>query len=293
MQHQGGYRCRPTRGRFKIMLPGTGKAPSMSAAGRVVLYMLSIFMPASMMSSEPGMKLPGPREQASQESHVSNPPASAASSPIVEPTVEPTVVTIAERPMVHSIPFGQPAVPSGSEAIARELQKELKRVGCYAGQLNGGWTRSTREAMKAFADRVNAKLPMVKPDGILLALVQGHSDKVCGVPCPFGQSLISHTERCTPDALLARSGKTKVTAGSAAGFGQGPWTVKTIAAAGEASGQEDVHPADIGPAKPPTRSAGSHERAQRGARRHWQPAPKHEGSWASNFFRQRDRFGFN
>jgi hypothetical protein len=264
----------------------------MSAAGRVVLYMLSIFMPASMMSSETGVKVAAPREQAAQVSHVSNPPAPApvTSPPIIEPTkpTEPTVVTIAERPMVHSVPFGQPAVPSSSEAIARELQKELKRVGCYAGHLNGGWTRSTREAMKAFSDRVNAKLPMDKPDSILLALVQGHSDKVCGVPCPLGQSLIRHTERCTPDALLARTGKTKVTAGS----GQGPWIVKTIAAAGEASGQEDVHPADIEPAKPAARSAGSHER-QRSGRRHWRPTPKHEGSWASNFFRQRDRFGFN
>src|SRR5262249_30714887 len=86
-QHQGGYRCCPTPGRIKILLPGTAEAPSMSAGGRVVLYILSIFMPASMMSSETGMKLAGPREQAPQEGHDSNPPASVTPSPIIEPTV--------------------------------------------------------------------------------------------------------------------------------------------------------------------------------------------------------------
>jgi hypothetical protein len=249
--------------------------------------MLSIFVPASMMSSQTGVELAPPPERAHQESNVSDPLPSLTPPPIIEPTV----VTIADRPTVHSVPFGQASTTSSSEAIARELQKELKRVGCYAGHLNGGWTRSTREAMKAFSDRVNAKLPIDKPDSILLALVQGHSEKVCGVPCPSGQSLVSHTDRCTPDALLARSGRTKVTAAS----GQGSWTVKTIVAT-EASGQGDAPPGDVVPAKPPATSAGPpvHERAlQRAVRRHSQSTPKHEGSWASNFFRQRDRFSLN
>ena len=256
----------------------------MSAAGRVVLYVLSIFIAASMVPSQTAMDVAGPREQAQQDGDVSNPPSAVKSSP----NIEPTVVTLGEHPVGRSVSF---AVPKGSEAIAREVQKELKRVGCYGGHLNGGWTRSTREAMQAFADRVNAKLPTDKPDGILLALVQGHSEKVCGVPCPSGQSL-SPAQQCTPDALLARSGRTKLTAAS----GQGAWTVKTTVA-GDASLQEGVvHPGDIAPAKPPSASAEppKQERAlQRGVRRHGQPTPRHEGSWASNFFRQLSRLGLN
>jgi hypothetical protein len=183
----------------------------------------------------------------------------------------------------RSLSSGQPL--SSSEAITRELQKELKRVGCYTGQLNGGWTRSTREAMQAFADRVNAKLPTDKPDNILLALVQGHSEKVCGVPCPSGQSL-NPTQQCTPNALLARSGRTKLTAAS----GQGSWTVKTVMAGeGSVQGSMNEHPGEIAPATPASTSAGSPmpQRAlQRGVRRHWQRTPRHEGSWASNFFKQ-------
>ena len=261
----------------------------MSAAGRVVLYMLSIFIAASMMSSQTAMDVAGPGEQAQEEGDVSHPPPSGPPpSGKSSPIIEPTVVTIVEHPVGRSVSFGRPLVPSGSEAIARELQKELKRAGCYAGHLNGEWTRSTREAMKAFSDRVNAKLPTDKPDGILLALVQGHSEKVCGVPCPSGQSL-SHTQQCTPNALLARSGRTKLTAAS----GQGAWTVKTIGA-GEASVPESVHPGDIAPAKAPSTGSPLKERAlQRGERRNWQPTPRHEGGWASNFFKQRDRLSLN
>src|SRR5262249_19451073 len=125
-QDQGGYRCRPALGRIKIIPLGTAEAPSMSAAGRVGLYMLSIFIAASMMSSQTAMDVAGPGEQAQEEGDVSNPPPSAKSSPIIEPTV----VTIVAHPVGRSVSFGQPLVPSSSEAIARELQKELKRVGC-------------------------------------------------------------------------------------------------------------------------------------------------------------------
>jgi len=186
----------------------------------------------------------------------------------------------------RSLALGQPLNPRGRDAIGRELQKELKRVGCYAGELNGAWTKSTRQAMKVFTDRVNAKLPIDKPDDILLALVQAYPNKVCGVPCPSGQSL-SHSQQCIPDVLLARSGRTKLTAAS----GQGAWTVKTVVA-GEAAAQEGVHPGDIAPAKP----AGSAMQARaprRAVRRHWQPTSRHEGGWASNFFKQRDWLSLN
>src|SRR5947207_1138662 len=100
--------------------------------------------------------------------------------------------------------------------MARELQRELKRVGCYDGEINATWTPSTRRAMKAFTDRVNATLPVEEPDYILLALVQSHQDNVCGKPCPAGQGL-SEAGRCLPNAILARAatkGSARVSAGA-------------------------------------------------------------------------------
>ena len=87
-------------------------------------------------------------------------------------------------------------------SITVDLQRELARVGCYDGQINGVWTTSTRQAMKAFLERVNATLPINQPDPVLLALVQGHSTKVCGASCPPGQGLAGDG-RCMPTAVLS------------------------------------------------------------------------------------------
>ena len=150
----------------------------------------------------------------------------------------PVVVTIAQRPSEPPAPAPQKAgpVPRDRDAIGRELQKELKRVGCYEGELNGAWTPSTRQAMKAFTDRVNATLPTDEPDSILLTLVQAYQDKVCGKPCPAGQGL-SDVGRCVPNAILARAPKKGTPAVAAAPPAEKPtpaitsWSTTTTAAA--------------------------------------------------------------
>jgi len=86
--------------------------------------------------------------------------------------------------------------------LARELQRELRRVGCYEGEINGGWTTSTKRAMKTFTERVNASLPIEEPDVVLLSLIQGQPDKVCAQPCPAGES--AEGGRCVPTAVAAR-----------------------------------------------------------------------------------------
>jgi hypothetical protein len=117
----------------------------------------------------------------------------------------PVVVTITQRSSEPpaALPRAAP-IPRDRDTLARELQKELKRVGCYEGELNGTWTLLTRRAMKAFTDRVNATLPVDEPDAILFTMVQGHQDKVCGKPCPSGQGL-SEDGRCLPSAILAKA----------------------------------------------------------------------------------------
>jgi len=100
----------------------------------------------------------------------------------------------AQAPLVVTVPAraGQPTsqpglqqpsagvvLPRDPTALTRQLQSELKRAGCYDGEISGVWTPRTREAMKAFTTRVNAALPVDKPDHILLALVQGHQGVAC------------------------------------------------------------------------------------------------------------------
>jgi hypothetical protein len=131
-------------------------------------------------------------------------PQQAAAEP-VPPFSAPVVVTIAQRPSEpNPMPAKAAPMPRDRDAIGRELQKELRRVGCYDGELNGAWTTSTKQAMKLFMDRVNASLPTDEPDSILLTMVRGYQDRVCGKPCPAGQGL-ADGGRCVPNAILVRA----------------------------------------------------------------------------------------
>jgi hypothetical protein len=119
----------------------------------------------------------------------------------------PTTQVITQTPgqvRAPSEPSRAVAVPNDRASLARALQRELQRVGCYDGEINGYWSTSTRMAMKAFTDRVNASLPTDAPDYILLSLVQRHEGKACGAGCPTGQ-LMSDDGRCVPSAVLAKA----------------------------------------------------------------------------------------
>lgn len=74
------------------------------------------------------------------------------------------------------------ASPADKEAMARALQRELKRVGCYQGDVTGVWGSQSRQAMGAFTDSLKLRLPIEAPDEMLLKLVQGQGQKVCGGP---------------------------------------------------------------------------------------------------------------
>ena len=270
----------------------------MSAGGRFVLLISGLSIAVYVMSSGTGTDVPV-SDQGQQEDRATNPVSSRklVATPSEEPpySSEPTVVRVMERAVERSVALGQSLPPRGPDVIGRELQKELKRVGCYGGELNGVWTTSTRQAMAAFTDRVNAKLPTNKPDSILLALVRGYSSKVCGTPCPSGQSL-NRTQECTPNALLARTSGTKLAAPGQAKE-TSAWTVKTTAAGGASvppAGTE--HPGDAAPIAPPSSSAGptlQEPAPHQGVKKHWQPPVRQEGSWSANFLKQQHRLSFN
>jgi hypothetical protein len=108
------------------------------------------------------------------------------------------------------MPVSQATAASGPlldhAGLTREIQRHLKRVGCYAGDVSGVWTPTVRRAMKAFTDRVNATLPIEEPDYILLAMVQNHQGKACGQGCPAGENA-AEDGRCLPKAIIALGAK--------------------------------------------------------------------------------------
>jgi hypothetical protein len=129
-----------------------------------------------------------------------------SSSPRVELPIAssqaPPGAPIGTRP-TNRLTSSKPADADARRELTKDLQGELKRVGCYEGEIDGRWGPETKRAMGAFTDRVNATLPVEDPDYILLALVQGHAARTCGNACPPGQELGSGG-RCLPRTIIAR-----------------------------------------------------------------------------------------
>src|SRR5262252_3941184 len=132
-------------------------------------------------------------------------PGRAAAPRPEPPASAPVIVTLAPR-SVDAVASRTATIPRDRDRLARELQKELRRVGCYEGELNGAWTPATRRAMRTFTDRVNATLPIDEPDAVLFAMVQSQQDRVCGMPCPIDQGL-SEDGRCLPNAILTKAAR--------------------------------------------------------------------------------------
>lgn len=130
------------------------------------------------------------------------------------PAPTASAVTATWRPVVTAAPGAgdgstspAPIAPATEEArwrLALDLQRELKRVGCYWGRLDGSWGKGSKQAMIEFMDRVNAQLPFDRPDYILLSLIQNQPAGICAGSCPKGQSL-TNAGRCVPNAILAQA----------------------------------------------------------------------------------------
>jgi hypothetical protein len=109
-----------------------------------------------------------------------------------------------------------PRDPRARYKLVREIQQELRRVGCYWGRIDGSWKYAIKNAIKEFTDRVNATLPLDQPDYIQLTLIQSQPDGVCGA-CPAGQSLAA-SGRCVGLPVTASATQNEVL----------PWKAKAL-----------------------------------------------------------------
>ena len=98
--------------------------------------------------------------------------------PVAPKAVSPVAATAPTEPKLVSGPTA--ATGEAQRALARNIQRELKRVGCYKGEVSGEWSADTRAAMKSFNDTVRVQFPVNAPDYILLTLLQGQTTRACG-----------------------------------------------------------------------------------------------------------------
>ena len=177
--------------------PGTGDRPEGQA--KAVGGAADKPQPAPSAAPPPVAKSPEPK-----------PHPQPLTGKVVPP---PGPLSIAEAPPRVPVDHGKAAAgpPLDKDGLTREIQRQLKRAGCYGGAITGVWSPAVRQAMKAFTDRVNAALPVEQPDHILLALVQNHKQATCGAACPPGQAA-GGDGRCLPNALLALAKKSNARA---------------------------------------------------------------------------------
>jgi len=152
--------------------------------------------------------------QPTKQEHAKTPASSidnTVQSAIAERTLAPdTRMTVAGWQPIVTNTVGM--IKSGSAAetlrpkdgtsrykLVVELQRNLKKRGCYRGRIDGYWGTGSKYAMQTFIDRINAALPVEEPDYVLLTMLQANTDKTCG-GCPAGQTTTVGGS-CMPEAI--------------------------------------------------------------------------------------------
>jgi peptidoglycan hydrolase-like protein with peptidoglycan-binding domain len=97
--------------------------------------------------------------------------------PVSSPSPSANVVAIASTALTK--PVAAPVLPSDRGVRVRQLQKALARAQCYNGPISGIWSDASKDAMRGFAETVNALLPVDSPDDTLVALVESNDTATC------------------------------------------------------------------------------------------------------------------
>jgi hypothetical protein len=113
---------------------------------------------------------------------------------------------IVEHAVKRFVALGQFLIPSDRDAMGRERQKELKRVSCYAGELNV--TTSARHAMSEFVARVKREATGRSTQHLAGTL----SHRGLRHPMPVRPKLQPLRKSAPPTLKLARPNGTKLTA---------------------------------------------------------------------------------
>ena len=94
-----------------------------------------------------------------------------------------------------------PSSPTGS-ALVREIKKELKRIGCYAGKLDDDWKSSDmKQSLAKFAKIASLTKAPDEPDAKFLNSVRSQITRVCPIEC--GSNEVESNGKCIAKAAPA------------------------------------------------------------------------------------------
>jgi tetratricopeptide (TPR) repeat protein len=99
------------------------------------------------------------------------------------------------------------AIPRDVATLARDLQSELKRVGCDPGPIDAQWGQQTQQALQRFAAQAKLALPLGEPTTAALDAVSAHQGRVCPLACADHQ--IESDGRCVARPQARRVGTSR------------------------------------------------------------------------------------
>jgi RND family efflux transporter MFP subunit len=115
--------------------------------------------------------------------------ASLSPSTTEQTSIAPSPIPL--RPATEAPPNGSVKVPS---ALVRELQVQLKRVGCDPGAVSGEWSAASRLALKRFNRHAGTNLSQAELSPVDVELVRAKSGRVCPLVCAPG--LVVSGKKC-------------------------------------------------------------------------------------------------
>jgi len=80
-----------------------------------------------------------------------------------------------------------PVAAVDAREIARSLQFELKRVGCFDGAVNGEFGTTTRDALRNFAKLAAVSVPDPELSLDTLKVIRGIDKRICPLICKSGE----------------------------------------------------------------------------------------------------------
>lgn len=99
-------------------------------------------------------------------------------------------------------------------ALARQIQREMKRAGCSKKiYTHGYWDKTTRSAAVRFARNRNSAIPTNRPDEALLSLLKNYRGSQCGAVEIARPALKRPTHLKQPPRLVTRTNRRAITTG--------------------------------------------------------------------------------
>ncbi len=94
-------------------------------------------------------------------------------------------IKLAGLPKLEQPPAAEPQKEPAAD-VSERLQKELKRVGCYQGEVDGVWGDASEAALDKFGAHRGRPLASLQPDETNLATVSAESGRICPLICEAG-----------------------------------------------------------------------------------------------------------